>query len=100
MTSDAQPQPVLINWEPRFNSPLINIAEKRQGVTIGRALDDYAQSHRAIYVRKPLDFVHGSTATTSVAVNGSIKRNGAAMACAAENVARWKTYLSEECVRA
>jgi hypothetical protein len=100
MTSDAQLQPVLINWEPLFNSPLINITEKRQGVTIGRALDGYAQSHRAVYVRKPLDFVHGSTAATSVAVNGSVKRNGARMARAAENVARWKTYLPEDCVRA
>jgi hypothetical protein len=68
MTSDAQSQPVLINWEPLFNSPLINITEKCQGVTIGRALGGYA-------------------------------RNGARMARAAENVARWKTYLPEECVR-
>jgi hypothetical protein len=55
MTSDAQPQPVLINWEPLVNSPRINITEKRQGVTIGSPLDDYAQSHRTVYVCKPLD---------------------------------------------
>jgi hypothetical protein len=29
--------------EPIFNSPPINITEKRQGVTIGRALDGNAQ---------------------------------------------------------
>jgi hypothetical protein len=103
MTNDAQSQPVLIktlNWEPLFNSPPIDITEKHQGVIIGHALDDYARSHRAVYVRKPMGSVHGSTATTSVVMNGSVKRNGAGMARAAENVARWKTYLPEDCVRA
>jgi hypothetical protein len=103
MTDDAQLQPVPIrtlSWEPLFDSLPIGIGEKRQGVTTGRALDRYAQSQRAAYVRQPMEFVHGSTATTSVAMNGSVERNGAAMARAAENVARWKTYLPEECVRA
>lgn len=52
------------------------------------------------YARKPMDFVRDSTACTSVAMNGSVGRNRAAMARAAENVARWKTYLADECVRA
>jgi hypothetical protein len=102
MTNDAQSQPVLIktlNWEPLFSSLPIHITEKRQGVTIGRAPDGYAQSHRAMYVRKPMDS-RGASATTSVAMNGSVTRNGAGLARAAETVAGWKTYLPEECVRA
>jgi hypothetical protein len=103
MTNDAQSQPVLIktlNWEPLFDALPIDIIEKRQDLTIGCTLDGYAQSHRAVHVRKPMDSVHGSTATTSVAMNGSVRRNGADLARAVENVARWKTYLPEECVRA
>ena len=100
MTSDAQLQPVLISWGPLFNSPAIDIIGKHQGATIDRALDGCAQSHRAVYLRKPMDFEHGSTATASVTMNGSVKRNAAAMARGAENVARWKTYLPKECVRA
>ena len=102
MTNDAQSQPVLIktlNWEPLLNSLPIDITEKCQGVTIGQAPDGYAQSHRAVYVRKPMDS-QGASATASVAMNGSVTRNGAGLARAAETVARWKTYLPEECVRA
>jgi hypothetical protein len=58
------------------------------------------QGYPAVYARNPMDFVEDSTAPTSVAMNGSVGRNGAAMARAAENVARWKTYLAEECVTA
>jgi hypothetical protein len=103
MTNDAQSQldPIAShNWEPQFNALTVRIKEKRRDVTIGGALDGYAQSHQAEYVRKPIDFVQSSTANTSVAMNGSVKRNGAGMARAAENIARWKTYLPEECVRA
>jgi hypothetical protein len=103
MSNDAQSQPVLIktlNGEPLFDSLPIDITEKRQDLTIGCTLDGYAQSRKAVYVRKPMDSVHRSTANTSVAMNGLVKRNGAGLARAAENVARWKTYLPEECVRA
>jgi hypothetical protein len=103
MTNDAQSQldPFATpSWEPRFNPLPIHIKEERQDMTIGHALDGYAQRHQAVYVRSPIDFVQGSTANASVAMNGSVKRNGAGMARAAENIARWKTYLPEECVRA
>lgn len=46
------------------------------------------------------DFVRNATACSSVALNGSVNHDGDALARAAENVARWKIYLSEECVRA
>jgi hypothetical protein len=101
MPHDAQSQPALIkslNWEPIFNSPP-DVAEGRQDLTIDHSLDGHAQSHPAVYVRKPMDFVRGASAT-SVAMNGSVKLNGDRMARAAENVARWKMYLPEECVRA
>ena len=74
MTNDAQSQPVPIetlDWEPFFNSLSIDIIEERQDLAIRHASDGYAQSH-----------------------------HGACMARAAENVARWKLYLPEECVRA
>jgi hypothetical protein len=58
-----------------------------------------AQSHAA-YVHKTSDFVRNATACSSVALNGSVNHDGDALARAAENVARWKTYLSEECVKA
>ncbi len=103
MTNNAQSQPVLIktlNWEPLFDSLPIDITEKRQDLTIGCTLDGYAQRQGAAYERKPADSAHDSTANTSVAMNGSVTRNGAGLARAAETVARWKTYLPEECVRA
>jgi hypothetical protein len=57
------------------------------------------EAHPALYARKSRDFGQG-TANTCVATNGSVKRNGAGMAHAAENIAQWKTYLPEDCVRA
>jgi hypothetical protein len=103
MTNDAQSQPVLIktlNWKPLFDSLPIDVTEKRQDVTSGCTLDGYAQSREAVYVRNPMDSIPGPTANTCVAMNGLVKRNGAGLARAAENVARWRTYLPEECVRA
>jgi hypothetical protein len=35
---------------------------------------------------------------TSVALNGSVLRNDPGLARAASNVARWKTYLPQDCV--
>ena len=69
---------------------------RNDGVITGNAL----QGNPALYARNPMDFVEASTAATSVAMNGSVGPNGAAMARAAENVAQWKTYLPAECVTA
>ena len=70
------------------------------GVIISRAPQGYAHGFQAVYARKSMDVVQDSASPTSVAMNGSVGRNDAAMARAAENVARWKTYLSDECVTA
>jgi hypothetical protein len=75
-------------------------AMSNDGVLFSRPLQGYAHGFQAVYARKSMDFVQDSASPTSVAVNGSVGRNDAAMARAAENVARWKTYLSDECVRA
>ena len=70
------------------------------GVIISRAPQGYAHGFQAVFARKSMDAVQDSAAPTSVAMNGSVGRNDAAMARAAENVALWKTYLSDECVTA
>jgi hypothetical protein len=36
---------------------------------------------------------------TNVAINGLVTRGDAGNVRAADNIARWKTYLPEECVR-
>jgi hypothetical protein len=103
MTTDAQSQPdrfATFNWEPQFNALPTPAKEERGDATIGYVLDGHAQSHPAASVCDRMNFAQGATANTSVALNGSVKRNGAGMGRAAENVARWKTYLPEECVRA
>jgi hypothetical protein len=103
MSNDAQSQQVLVeraNWKTHFQSPCTEVAKQSQGQNVGRAPIGYRQSPQTVYVRDPADLAQGVTVCTSVAMNGSVKRNGAAMALAAENVARWKTYLQEDCVRA
>jgi hypothetical protein len=88
------------DWESRTNSPPFDPTGNRQRAIAGRARHRYAQGYQAANVRKASDFVQKATACSSVALNGSVNHDGNALACAAENVARWKTYLSEECVRA
>jgi hypothetical protein len=103
MSAAAQSQQALIktpDWEPRASPPSMALTGNRQGMTAGRAAHRYPQSCHEAYMCKPSSFGRGSTVCSSVAINGSVNRDGDAMAWAAENVARWKTYLPEECVRA
>jgi hypothetical protein len=76
MTGDAQWRHVSTatrNWKPSFSTQPIGAAELRHGLANG---------------------------DTRVALNGSLKKSCAYLARAADNVASWKTYLPEECVRA
>jgi hypothetical protein len=103
MSTAAQSQQVLVkpfNWESIFHSAPIDIAKQPEGAIARHAMQGHAQTRPAVYARPLVDFVQDSTACTSVAMNGSIKRRGADMAHAAENVAEWKMYLPEDCVRA
>lgn len=45
-----------------------------------------------------ITFEQRPSADTSVALNGSVLRNDPGLARAASNVARWKTYLPQDCV--
>lgn len=104
MSAAAQSQQALTktpDWEPRTNPPSMGLTENRQDVIAGRARHHHhPQSCHEAYMCKPSAFGRGSTVRSSVAMNGSVNRDGDAMARAAENVARWNLYLPEECVRA
>jgi hypothetical protein len=86
--------------EPRTNPPSMDLTENRQDVLAARARHHHPQSGHEAYMCKPSAFGRGSAVCSSVATNGSVNRDGDAMTRAAENVARWKIYLPEECVRA
>jgi hypothetical protein len=45
-----------------------------------------------------ITFEQRPSVDTSVALNGSVLRNDPGLARAASNVARWKTYLPQDCV--
>jgi hypothetical protein len=103
MSITAQSPQMLIkrpDWESRTNSPPIDPTENPQRAITGSARYRYAQGYQAANARKPSGFARNATTFSSVALNGSVNHHGDALARAAENVARWKTYLSEECVRA
>jgi hypothetical protein len=103
MSDDGESQQVLdnaVSWEAYFHSPALDTGELPQGGIVDRVPHGDTQRQSAGYARKPWYIVKGSTACTSVAMNGAVKRNGAGLAHAAENVARWKTYLPEACVSA
>jgi hypothetical protein len=87
------------DWDSRTNSPSIDPTANRQRAITGRALHHSAKGSQAAYVRPTSDFVRNATACLSVP-SGPVSPDGDARARAAENVARWKTYLPEECVRA
>ncbi|MHB8722677.1 MAG: hypothetical protein ACYDAH_14950 [Steroidobacteraceae bacterium] len=100
MSIAAQSREVLIkrpDWESRTSSSPIDLTVNRRGVVGGRARRSYEQGYQAAYAH---ELARDSTAYSSVALNGAVNRDGDSLACAAENVARWKIYLSEECVRA
>jgi hypothetical protein len=86
--------------ESLANSPPIDPTGNYQHAVTSRVRHCYAQGYQAASVRKVSGYVRNATACSSIAVNGSVNHKSEALARAAENVARWKTYLSEECVRA
>jgi hypothetical protein len=101
MSITAQSPQMLIkrpDWESRTNSPPIDLTGNGEGAC--RARHRYAQGYQTAYVRKLSDSVRNATGCSSIALNGSVNHDGDSLARAAENVARWKTYLSEQCVRA
>jgi hypothetical protein len=103
MTNEAQRRQALIdvlNWEPLFGTPRIRTEEARQGAPISRTLDSRSERPNMVRTNQRPGFRHDSLANTSVAMNGSVKRNDAAMARAATIIAQWKTYLPEDCVKA
>jgi hypothetical protein len=59
----------------------------------------YRQRKRTRYVRESASLVPGENLHSGVGTNGSIKKGGAGLAHAAENISRWKTYLPEECIK-
>ena len=103
MSNDGQSQQVVVKagyWETLFHLPPIDIAKQPQGAIVHRVPDGDTQCQSAAHAIKTVDLVQDLNACTSVAMSGSVKRNGARLAHAAENVAGWKKYLPEECVRA
>jgi hypothetical protein len=102
MAVTAQSPQMLIkrsDRESRTNSPPIDPTGNRERAIAGRARHLYAQGYQAAYVRKASDLAR-NTACSSVALNGSVNHDGDALARASENVALWKTYLSDGCVTA
>jgi hypothetical protein len=71
-------------------------------------MSDYAQSLLdliEIFTWPPVREPDGQSETTqiidtSVALNGSVLLNDPGLARAAANVARWKTYLPQDCISA
>jgi hypothetical protein len=103
MTTEARSRQALfdaLNWEPLFGTPRTRVEQVRQGAAIERTLDRRSDRPNIVRMNQQPGFAHDSLAITSLAVNGSVKRNDAAMACAAANIAQWKTYLPEDCVKA
>lgn len=101
MSTTAQSPEMPVNWpdwESPPNSPPID-PTGRQGAMTGRPSHRYARGYQAAHVHKASDFVSNAKACSSVALNGSVNYHGDALGRAAENVAQWKTYLPDECVR-
>jgi hypothetical protein len=87
------------NWESSLTTQPIAVTELRKYVVPCRALAGFEINRQMVQLRSYAPFAHDSNGKTSVAMNGSVRRGDAAMARAADNIARWKTYLPEDCVR-
>jgi hypothetical protein len=60
----------------------------------------YGQGKLTLGMPESVLLVRGTNLHTSVGINGSIKKGGdGGLAHAAENIARWRTYLPEDCVK-